>query len=198
MAQGDPCLLVFMPLCNVLFESRLNLVTSFFLIINRNLYLTILLEAGKYKIKVIADLVAHESLYPGSLVTCFNEYKKSGGITLPKLGYTSLWLLCYWQSLTCSLWWCQLARCKQPQRGPCAMVLRVASHSVQQPVENWIQPTGMSLGVDPSPLEPWNDCSPGQLSSSQLWETLKQSEPKTAPGFLIYRNCEEIKAFWGQ
>lgn len=66
-----------------------------FLVINRNLYLTILLEAGRYKIKIIADLVAHESLYPGSLVTfflvtCFNEYKKSGGITLPKLGYKSL------------------------------------------------------------------------------------------------------------
>lgn len=70
MAQGDLCLLVFMPLCNAL----LNVAESsnfLFLVINRNLYLTILLEAGRYKIKIIADLVAHESLYPGSLVTFF-------------------------------------------------------------------------------------------------------------------------------
>lgn len=184
-----------------LFECRLNLVTFFFFsnqqkFVSHN-------SSGGWKVQDQDNSRFGSSWKPVSwftsnfffLVTCFNEYKKSGGITLPKLGYKSPWLLCYWQSLTCSLWWCQLACCKQPQRGPCAMVLRVASHSVQQPVENGIQPTGMSCGVDPSPVEPWNDCSPGQLSSLQLWETLKQSEPKTAPGFLIYRNCEEIKAF---
>lgn len=92
-----------------------------FLIINRSLFLTFLLEAGKFEIKVPADSVSIESL---------QSWFTSDLLFLSKIRfYKSLWLLT--DTLTCSLWWSQLACCKQSYRGP------IYSHSVGEAQVTW-------------------------------------------------------------
>lgn len=67
MAHSDLCLLVFLPLCSTLSSLACG-SRNFLFFNNQHKFIShILLEAGKFMIKVPEDLVSGESLHSGSL-----------------------------------------------------------------------------------------------------------------------------------
>lgn len=115
-----------------------------------------------------------------------NKWKKwdvASDISFQK-NVTSVWFTLPLLPSPLPAWWSLLPYCELVDRE--AHVVRngvrpvanssggieALSPTAQQPRGNWLLPTmsGVDVETDPSPLQPSDDCSPGQYWDYSLWE----------------------------